>query len=199
MLLISTSLVWRAWAVVAVPLAVAACGGATGPTQPPAKLAFTVQPSNAAAGVAISPAVVVAIQDSIGNTVAGATNTVAVAIVTNPGSGTLAGTTTVTAVRGEATFGGLSIDQRGTGYTLAATSGTLVGATSAPFDIRLSFIAVSAGNLHTCGVITAGVAYCWGNNGSGGLGDGTTTDRMSPVGVLGGLSFVTVRAGGSDT
>src|SRR2546428_839406 len=199
MLLISTSLVWGAGGVVAVPLAVAGCGGATGPPPPPAKLAFTVQPSNAAAGVAISPAVVVAIQDSIGNTVAGATNTVAVAIVTNPGSGTLAGTTTVTAVRGEATFGGLSIDQRGTGYTLAATSGTLVGATSAPFDIRLSFLAVSAGNLHTCGVITAGVAYCWGDNGSGELGDGTMTSRASPVLVLGGLTFAAVSAAAYHT
>src|SRR3989442_15963466 len=100
MLLISTSLVWRAWAVVAVPLAVAACGGATGPTQPPAKLAFTVQPSNAAAGVAISPAVVVAIQDSIGNTVAGGTKTRAGGSVTKPGGGALPGKTTGTPGRG---------------------------------------------------------------------------------------------------
>src|SRR5438309_3172913 len=199
MLLVSSSLAWRACAAVAVALAVVACGGETGPTQPPPTLAFTVQPSNAVAGVAISPAVVVAIQDAVGNTVVGATNTVTVAIATDPGSGTLAGTTTVNAVRGEATFSGLSIDQRGIGYTLAATSGTLVGAASTPFDIRLSFTDVSAGGGHTCGVITAGVAYCWGNNGSGGLGDGTTTDRMSPVAVLGGLSFAAVSAGGSGS
>src|SRR6266581_3029953 len=199
MLPVSRSLALRACAAVAVALAVVACGGETSPTEPPAKLAFMVQPSNAVAGMAISPAVVVAIQDALGNTMVGATNTVTVAIATNPGSGTLAGTTTVNAVRGEATFGDLSSDQRGIGYTLAATSGTLVGAASTPFDTRLSFTGVSAGGGHTCGLITAGVAYCWGNNGSGGLGDGTTTDRMSPVAVLGGLSFAAVRAGGSDS
>src|SRR5438132_1227386 len=104
MLLVSSSLAWRACAAVAVALAVVACGGETGPTQPPPTLAFTVQPSNAVAGVAISPAVVVAIQDAVGNTVVGATNTVTVAIATDPGSGTLSGTTTVKAVRGEATM-----------------------------------------------------------------------------------------------
>jgi len=64
----------------------------------------------------------------------------------------------------------------------------------------LSFTVVSAGGVqqtgHTCGVTTAGAAYCWGNNSSGQIGDGTTTDRASPVAVLGGLSFVVVSAGG---
>src|SRR3989442_1345175 len=81
----------------------------------------------------------------------------------------------------------------------AAPPAAGLGAASPPFGSRLSFTDVSAGGGHTCGVITAGVAYCWGNNGSGGLGDGTTTDRMSPVAVLGGLSFAAVRAGGSDS
>ena len=44
----------------------------------------------------------------------------------NPAGGTLSGGP-VTVARGVATFGGLSIDKAGTGYTLAATSGTLAG------------------------------------------------------------------------
>ena len=40
------------------------------------------------------------------------------AIGTNPGGGTLSGTTTVAAVAGVATFSNLSINKAGTGYTL---------------------------------------------------------------------------------
>ena len=47
----------------------------------------------------------------------------------------------------------------------------------------LTFAAVTAGTDHTCGVTTAGAAYCWGANDSGQLGDGTMIDRLSPVPV----------------
>jgi alpha-tubulin suppressor-like RCC1 family protein len=41
----------------------------------------------------------------------------------------------------------------------------------------------------TCGVTPLGVAYCWGNNGDGQLGDGTRTRRVTPTPVAGGLTF----------
>jgi alpha-tubulin suppressor-like RCC1 family protein len=50
------------------------------------------------------------------------------------------------------------------------------------------------GSLHTCGVTTANVAYCWGRNDLGQLGDGTTTQRLKPVRVAGGHRFLQVRA-----
>jgi alpha-tubulin suppressor-like RCC1 family protein len=56
------------------------------------------------------------------------------------------------------------------------------------------------GSAHTCGVTTDDRAYCWGRNAAvGALGDGTTTDRLTPVAVAGGLSFRQVSAGGFHT
>ena len=56
----------------------------------------------------------------------------------------------------------------------------------------LSFASVNAGGALTCGVTSDGDAYCWGENSSGQLGNGTTTDRHTPVPVEGGLSFASV-------
>jgi alpha-tubulin suppressor-like RCC1 family protein/V8-like Glu-specific endopeptidase len=41
--------------------------------------------------------------------------------------------------------------------------------------------AISAGRTHACAVLYDGRARCWGDNQSGQLGDGTTTDRDMPV------------------
>jgi alpha-tubulin suppressor-like RCC1 family protein len=62
----------------------------------------------------------------------------------------------------------------------------------------LAFRQVSEGNQHTCGVTTDNLAYCWGRN-FGSLGDGTTTDRLTPVRVAGGLRFRQVSAGDFHT
>src|SRR5439155_141384 len=70
------------------------------------QLVFTGQPSNTAAGAAITPAVQVTARDGQGNTATGFTGNVTVAIGTNPSGGTLAGTATVAAVSGVATFSG---------------------------------------------------------------------------------------------
>jgi hypothetical protein len=77
----------------------------------------------------------VAIQDASGSTLTGATDTVTIALGTNPGAATLLGTKTVKAVNGVAVFDALSVQKAGTGYTLTSTSGPLTGATSAPFSI----------------------------------------------------------------
>jgi alpha-tubulin suppressor-like RCC1 family protein len=61
------------------------------------------------------------------------------------------------------------------------------------------FASVSAGTHHTCGLITSGVGYCWGDNSSGQLGNGTTTNSTTPVPVSGGYSFAMISAGGSHT
>src|SRR5206468_11628863 len=80
---------------------------------------------------------VVAVQDAGGNTVTSSSASVNVAIGTNPSGGTLSGTATSRAVSGVATFGGLSINKAGNGYTLSASSTGLSGAASGSFNVTV--------------------------------------------------------------
>lgn len=57
--------------------------------------------------------------------------------------------------------------------------------------------AVAAGNWHTCAMTEDGGAKCWGANGFGQLGDDTTTNRLTPVDVIGLSNQVDLIASGS--
>jgi alpha-tubulin suppressor-like RCC1 family protein len=59
---------------------------------------------------------------------------------------------------------------------------------------------IAAGEDHTCAVLVGGAVKCWGRNQSGQLGDGTTTNRNTPVNVSGLASDVLwVAAGWAHT
>lgn len=60
------------------------------------------------------------------------------------------------------------------------TTGTGI---SPPVTVRglSNAVAIAAGNLHTCALSARGTVVCWGVNGSGELGDGTTEPRSEPV------------------
>ncbi len=67
------------------------------------------------------------------------------------------------------------------------------------FGLGTGVGSVSAGNRHSCAVTTGGAALCWGANGSGQLGDGSTTASTVPVGVTGlGSGVAQIAAGGLD-
>ena len=55
-----------------------------------------------------------------------------------------------------------------------------------PLDSTIPFTTLRAGYASLCGVARApaGVAYCWGDNNSGQLGDGTTAHRWQPTPVV---------------
>lgn len=64
-------------------------------------------------------------------------------------------------------------------------NGTIGGTSvpAGPVSGGLTFISLSAGGAHTCGVTSNGAIYCWGSNSSGQLGDGTLIDHGAPVRV----------------
>ncbi|MDH3208040.1 MAG: hypothetical protein OEO79_15675 [Gemmatimonadota bacterium] len=60
-------------------------------------------------------------------------------------------------------------------------------------------VALAAGVSHICGLDSTGEAVCWGANEGGQLGDGTRTDRSSPVPVRAELLFSSLTAGAAHT
>jgi hypothetical protein len=169
-----------------------------------AKLVFTMQPTTTVAGTPIATIAVTA-QDAVGNPVPGFTGDVTVSIGTNPGTGTLSGTTTVAAVGGVASFSTLSIDKRGAGYKLSAAATGLTGATSGTFDItagpaaQLVFtvqpVAVSAGANIAPAVVVTGFDQL-GNVATGFTGSVTMTLGTNPsAGTLTGTTSVAAVAG----
>ena len=80
-------------------------------------------------------------------------------------------------------------------------SGAVGGASPSPGPpLSLSgVVSISAGTGHSCAVLTDGTARCWGWNGSGQVGDGTTLNRASPTSVSGLLGVAAISAGDQHT
>jgi hypothetical protein len=93
-------------------------------TAQPVRLVFKTQPSDAAAGVSISPAIAVEVRKANNDIDSLFVGAVQLSLHENPGGGTLSGSTNVLVLEGVAVFSDVNIDKTGSGYTLRVqTSG----------------------------------------------------------------------------
>eukprot|EP01039_Chlorochromonas_danica_P015592 gene15592-18350_t len=58
---------------------------------------------------------------------------------------------------------------------------------------------LALGKDHSCGFWTSSEVKCWGNNGGGQLGDGTTKNKTEPVEVSSVSGVTAISAGGYHT
>jgi alpha-tubulin suppressor-like RCC1 family protein len=86
----------------------------------------------------------------------------------------------------------------GTAGAMAGAAGAMAGAAGAGPRVPLTK-AISAGTDTTCALKDSGAVWCWGANGNGQLGDGTTDASVWPVQVEGIDNAVAIAAGGTWT
>ncbi len=112
----------------------------------PVELSFAQDPGPALAGLYLLPVRVIA-KDSAGQVVTRFEGEVSIALAS--GGAQLHGSTTVQAVRGQATFSDLRVEGTGTGFTLQATAGDMRTGPSAAFDVapagRIAFVSDRVG------------------------------------------------------
>jgi alpha-tubulin suppressor-like RCC1 family protein len=125
-------------------------------------------------------------------------------------SGVLAGKTLTQIAAG--IFGNCALDTVGTAYCWGYNGdGELGNGSTTDSDVPVAvdtggvlagktLTQVTAGGGTMCALDSSGAAYCWGNNGSGELGNGSTTDSSVPVavdtsGVLAGKTVTQISAG----
>jgi hypothetical protein len=159
---------------------------------PAAQLAFVQQPTSALVGAVLSPAVVVRVQDALGNNVPA--ELVSLALV---GTGSLGGyAPTSTNANGLATFSSLTVSQTGTGKALEASAAALPAVPSAPFNISCPVLTLLPGSLPN---VTQGNDYSQTITATGGVspysfsissGSLPAGLLLSPGGALGGTPSV---------
>jgi len=145
-----------------------------------------VTPATVTVGVGQSSTLEAALKDAFNNTLTGrivtwTSSDPAIATVSAEGvvTGVKPGATTVLAQSGQ------------------KTAAVTVNVTSA-FNLKGQTLALGESGFDggfTCAIAISRDAYCWGNNQNGQLGDGSQTQRLTPVPVSGGQKFQTITAG----
>lgn len=83
-------------------------------------------------------------------------------------------------------------------------NGTLIDSTvpvAVTMPAGVTFSTIDVGDSHSCALSSQGNAYCWGDNQTVQIGDGTQTNRTIPTAVSmpTDITFVTISAGGYQT
>jgi alpha-tubulin suppressor-like RCC1 family protein len=173
----------------------------------PSQLRFTTSvPSSTNVGTVLPP-IVVGVYDALGRLVSIPSPTIRLRLLANNTFYPLSNAASTVAAGGLATFSGVAIPQAGhftleadeTGERLQHAStpiavGALVPPPPAPEGGNWSQVASGWG--HTCALSRGGVAYCWGDNYFGEIGDGLGNQTTLPTKVLTTLTFTSIVAGG---
>ncbi|MBZ0117198.1 MAG: hypothetical protein K8H88_09400, partial [Sandaracinaceae bacterium] len=89
------------------------------------------------------------------------------------------------------------------GNNLSGQLGNGSGGLSSASPVEVMGIAdaveLTTGDSHACARLASGTVRCWGANGFGQLGDGSTTDRRAPVAVMSLTDATEIAAGGYHT
>lgn len=151
---------------------------------------ITVQPRTTAVNTVMTPAVVVQVDRSPGVVDPAYHGTVTLSYAANPSNAPLPSGNTVTAVKGVATFSGLTFSAVGFGFELQATSN--VGTTSpasAPFDIGTQVVNCPPGPSCQSGTVSSG-----GTSGSAVAAAGSNSDVL--VATAGGFPVLSCTSRG---
>ena len=83
----------------------------------------------------------------------------------------------------------------------SATGARRDRSTPVPVSGLTGVVAIAAGGHHSLAVKSDGTVWAWGCNDYGQLGDGTTTNRLTPVQTSGlaGVGFTAIAAGGAHS
>jgi len=155
-------------------------------------LALSPLTQNSGVGANVTNPPSIQVTDVSGNPVPGA----AVTFTVTAGGGHVSPSTPITTdATGIATLAGWTLGPSVGGNTVNASVAPV--ATTVNFDATgtLRIARIVGGTGHSCALTVDGVAYCWGDNTDGGLGDNSLTSRLIPTAVTGGHTFSQISAG----
>ena len=140
-------------------------------------LVFAVQPTTTQVNTAMTPAVVVDVEDSNGNLLTGYTGSVTLTYAVNPVNAEEPANNVVNAVNGVATFPALTFSAVGFGFELQASAKKATSSPSQPFNIVSQLMQCQSGQTCQSGTVSSN-----GTSGSAVATAASTSDVLTATG-----------------